>query len=55
MPELRYIVELNVFLGKLYFKYEFAGKCHRKKSQIRGEHFKNVCMKGQKIVTTATM
>jgi len=30
MPQLRYTVELHVFLGQLYFKYESAGKCHRK-------------------------
>jgi len=55
MPHLRYTVEQHMFLGQLYFKYKSVGKCRRKKSQIRGEHFKNVCMKGQKTVTTATM
>jgi len=55
MPQLRYTVKQCVFLVHLYFKSESAGKCHRKFLISGDECVKNVCTKGHKSVTTATM
>jgi hypothetical protein len=54
MPRLRYAVELRLCLVQLCFKYEAAGKCHRKFPSSGDERFET-SVRRAKIVTTATV
>jgi len=55
MHRLTYIAEQRLFLVQLYFKYDSAGKGRRKFFGSGDECFENVCMKGHKTDTTATV